>query len=116
MEFEVIEDHISNNSKPLKIIKGEKVKVGKISDESDGWVDWIYCYRIDGSSKGWVPIQIIQISYEYGIVLQDYSAEELEIKKGESVEIGIELNGWMWCKDRNRKKQGWLPKKKLKMI
>jgi hypothetical protein len=113
MEFEIIEEHKSNNPTPLIIKKGTRVKVGKRSDESDGWTNWIYCYSLDGNSEGWAPVQIIQVESEYGIVLEDYSAKELGVKKGETIEGDIELNGWVWCSKLNRSEEGWLPKEKM---
>ncbi|HZK56596.1 MAG TPA: SH3 domain-containing protein [Desulfosporosinus sp.] len=113
MKFELIEEHKSNNPTPLIIRKGTRVNVGKRSDGANSWPNWIYCYSLDGNSEGWTPEQIIQIESEYGIVLEDYSAKELGMKKGEIVEGNIELNGWVWCSKLNGSEEGWLPKEKI---
>lgn len=113
MEFKIIEEHKSNNPTPLIIRKESRVKVGKRSDGAESWPNWIYCYSLDGNSEGWAPAQIIQIENEYGIVLEDYSAKELDVKKGEIVEGNIELNGWVWCNILNGSEDGWLPKEKM---
>lgn len=115
MQFKVIEDHKCNNRKPLTIEKGTKVKVGRGSDGEE-WASWIYCYSIDGASEGWTPKQIIKIECEHGIVLEDYSAKELEVKKGKIVEGIVELNGWLWCHILNGTEEGWLPKEKLLLV
>lgn len=115
MNFQIIEEHKCNNKMPLIIKKGARVKVGKTS-YGEEWENWIYCYNLDGTSEGWTPKQIIKIEGEYGIVLEDYSAKELDVKKGERVEGNIELNGWLWCRRLNGTEEGWLPKGKLLLI
>lgn len=116
MKFEIIEEHKNNNPTPLTIRKGTRVKVGKRSDGSESWPNWIYCYSLDEVSEGWAPVQIIQIEDEYGIVLEDYSAKELDVKKGERVEGDIELNGWVWCSKLDGSEEGWLPKEKMIIV
>lgn len=116
MKFEVNEDHENNNPKPITIKKGTRVKIGKRSDDTESWPNWIYCYTLDEVSEGWTPAQIIQIQNEYGIVLEDYSAKELDVGKGEKVEGSIELNGWVWCSKLNTSDAGWLPKEKINSI
>ena len=113
MQYQVVEEHKPNNSKPIKVRKGEKVKLGRTSDVEDGWNNWIYCYRLDSTSEGWTPQQMIQIENDYGTALQDYSANELEVCEGNIVEGEIELNGWLWCCILNMSDFGWLPKEKL---
>lgn len=116
MEFKIIDDHSSDNLAPLMIKKGERVKTGKKSSEADGWANWIYCWSIGGNSEGWAPVQIIEVKKEYGMVLEDYSAEELTVKKGDVVKGDIELNGWFWCSKLNTSENGWLPKEKMVII
>ena len=113
MKFEIIEEHISENPTPIKVIKGTRVKIGERSNSAGSWPNWIYCYSLDGNGEGWTPVQIIQIENEYGIVLEDYSAKELEVKKGEVVEGDKELNGWFWCSRIDKSEEGWVPKEKM---
>lgn len=113
MKFEIIEEHKNNNPTPIIIRKGARVKIGKRSDGTESWSNWVYCYSLDGTCEGWTPEQIIQIESEYGIVLEDYSAKELDVKKGDIVEGNIELNGWVWCSKLNGSEDGWLPKEKM---
>jgi len=116
MKFEVIEDHKSDNKAPLIITKGTRVKVGRKSDDGESWPNWIYCSSLDGISEGWTPEQIIKIDGENGIVLEDYSAQELGVKKSEMVEGHKELNGWVWCSKLCGSEKGWLPKEKISAI
>lgn len=113
MKFQVVEEHKSNNSNPIKIKRGETVKLGRESVEEDGWSNWIYCYSLDSNTLGWTPVQIIQIENEYGIVLNDYSAKELDVNKGDIVDSEFELNGWLWCGRLNDSESGWLPKENI---
>lgn len=113
MRYKVIEEHKSNNSNPIQVEKGETVKLGRKSGEDDGWNDWIYCYSLNSNSEGWTPAQIIQIENEYGIVLNDYSAKELDVIKGDVVDGELELNGWLWCSRLIDLEDGWLPTEKL---
>ena len=116
MKFKIIEEHKCNNQAPIIISKGTRVKIGKESNATESWPNWIYCYSLDGISEGWTPKQIIQIESEYGIVLENYSAKELDVKEGEIVEGNREINGWVWCSELNGSEEGWLPKEKLIVI
>jgi hypothetical protein len=116
MDFVIIEQHKSNNPTPLIIRKGTRIKIGKRSDDAESWPNWIYCFSLDGISEGWTPKQIIQMENGYGIVLEDYSAKELNVKKGDKVEGNIELNGWIWCRKLNLSEEGWLPKEKMIVV
>jgi hypothetical protein len=113
MKFEITQEHRSDDPTPITIRKGTRVKVGERSNSAGSWPNWIYCYSLDGEGEGWTPAQIIQIESEYGIILEDYSAKELGVKKGETVEGDIELNGWVWCSKVNGLEVGWVPKEKI---
>lgn len=116
MKYIVIEEHKNDNLTPIIITKGSNVRIGERSNSNGNWPNWIYCFSEDGHVEGWTPIQIIRIEGSYGIVLEDYSAVELEVQKGETVEGAIELNGWTWCKKINYKDEGWLPNGKLILL
>lgn len=113
MIYKVVRDHTCDNTTPIIVTKGTRVKVGEQSDSNGIWPNWVYCFGLEGQGEGWTPIQIIHLENEYGIVLEDYSAIELKVLQGETVEGDIELNGWIWCKKRNDNNTGWLPKEKL---
>jgi hypothetical protein len=113
LKYRVIKEHKPNNSKPIKVKKGEKVKIGKISGMEDGWSNWVYCYSLDNNTEGWTPEQIIQIENDYGIISHDYSAKELEVSESNIVDGEFELNGWLWCSILNKSEFGWLPKEKI---
>jgi hypothetical protein len=116
MKYRVIESHLNDNLNPLVIKKGTQVKVGESSDINGKWPNWIYCFSLDDKGEGWTPIQIIEVENEFGYVLEDYSAVELECSADELVNGGLELNGWVWCTKQNECESGWLPKEKLSSI
>ena len=116
MKYIVRENHKNDNLTPIIVNKNSKVKLGERSNNNGNWPNWIYCYGLDNNGEGWAPIQIIQIDGEYGIVLEKYSAYELEVLQGQCVEGEIELNGWIWCKKINGLDEGWLPKDKLSIL
>lgn len=116
LKFEVIEGHVGDNPTPLTVRKGTTVKIGERSKDEGSWPNWIYCYSLNGTGEGWTPNQLIKIEGEYGIVLEDYSAIELEVNKGEKVHGSKELNGWIWCIRIDGGGEGWLPKEKLTIV
>lgn len=93
---------------PIKLKRGEKVKVEKRVCE---WSGWVWCEDIDGKT-GWVPQSYVQIKGNSGKLLVDYDATELSVKKGEELKILKEESSWFWC--RNRKgDSGWVRKDKV---
>ncbi|MBS4535715.1 hypothetical protein GOQ29_08815 [Clostridium sp. D2Q-14] len=115
MNHLVIKEHKSNYPDPITLEKGERVLVGKKYDGKEDWLNWRYCYRLDNSQEGWIPEQILNISSEYGVLKEDYTARELTIKKGKRVKGINELNGWIWCRDM-KGREGWIPKLNLKNL
>ena len=111
MEYIVIEDHMTEFPDPILLIKGEKVIFG---EESLKMPNWIFCTKLDGSNKGWVPKQIIKQENNYGNIIEDYSAKELNIDKDTIIEGIKELNGWLWSKNINTNEIGWIPMEKVK--
>ncbi|CCQ95905.1 Variant SH3 domain-containing protein [[Clostridium] ultunense Esp] len=116
MIYKVIKSHISNYPNPITIKKGTKLKIGDKYNGPENWDNWRYCYTLDNETEGWVPEQLLSIENEYGTILEDYTAKELNVKIGEVVEGTEELNGWLWCIKIIDKDEGWLPKEKLKNI
>lgn len=110
----VTKQHTSNYPNPIRLLKGQYVIVGKKYEGNEGWNNWIYCYTKDKQLEGWVPEQIIQIQAERGVILEDYTAKELDVSVGEQIEIYKELNGWVWVKKISNSEEGWVPKENVK--
>jgi hypothetical protein len=115
MEYIVIESHRTEFPNPLILKQGEKVIIGEKT--SINWPNWIFCIKLDGSNRGWVPKQIIMnCDNNHGSIIEDYSAKELDIEKGTIVEGIKELNGWLWLKNKRTNEIGWAPVEKLKKL
>lgn len=116
VKYKVIELHKPDSDNPIKAISGETVKVGRESVEADGWRDWIYCYSLNNNSEGWIPVQMIKVENEHGVLLNDYSANELDVSEGDIVNGEIEINGWVWCFREADFEWGWIPKEKITVL
>ena len=119
MEYIVIKDHRTEFTNPIELKQGEKVIIGEDPDPEttlETWVNWVYCIKEDGSNEGFVPEQIIRKEDKNGIILEDYSAKELDIDKGTIVEGIKELNGWLWLKNKNTNEIGWIPLENLEKL
>jgi len=113
MTYIVTEQHETEYQNPIMLKIGEKVIIGEEfsgSGNEENWTNWVYCKKIDGSTEGWVPKQIIEYNSE--IIIQDYSAKELSVEKGMIIEGIKELNGWLWSRIKSTDETGWIPLKK----
>jgi len=107
--LKTIAPHKTEYEKPLILIKGELIKLGQRAPE-ENWRDWIWAENRNKES-GWIPIQIVDFSEDKtaGIVLENYSAKELNIKTGELVTKIKSINGWTWVKRESDNAEGWIP-------
>ena len=105
MNYLVTKNYETEFTNPISLTAGEKVTIGEESSEQ--WLNWVYCTKNDHSNAGWVPKQIINYADE--TILEDYSAKEMNVKKGEIVEGLKELNGWLWAKNKATDEIGWIP-------
>ncbi|MFK9094417.1 SH3 domain-containing protein [Bacillus salipaludis] len=112
--YTVIKDYQSCYPDPIVLKKGEEIFYGK---EDTQYPNWIFCKSIISKKEGWVPKQILSspdVSSK-AIVLQDYSAHELTVNKGELL-VGLKhLNGWTYCKTKTEE-HGWIPTEHLFLI
>ncbi len=76
--------------------------------------NWYFCTTADQTNGGWVPGQLIDAMGAEGIVLEDYTAKELDVNEGESLTGLKELNGWTWCVRTLDSAEGWVPNENLK--
>ncbi|MEK3745142.1 SH3 domain-containing protein [Brevibacillus sp. FSL K6-0770] len=112
--YKVMIQHRINYPTPIELTQGQTVILGRVDDDPDGWRNWRYCYTLDHSMEGWVPEQIIQAKDKDGIITENYSAKELDVNEGDTVELLQELNGWGWCMSTNRE-YGWVPMRNLQL-
>ncbi|MEN7549859.1 SH3 domain-containing protein [Rapidithrix thailandica] len=107
--FKTIESHKTEYENPIRLNKGENVKLGERAPEKN-WKDWIWAEN-NKKEGGWVPIQIVDFSenQQQGIILEDYSAKELNINKGELITKLKSINGWTWVRKTDDNDEGWIP-------
>jgi hypothetical protein len=94
---------------PIVLAKGQLVKTGEVDGR---WGGWIHCETLDGTMKGWVPAQIIEENSPHAWVTEDYTAVELAAEPGETLISLKEMNGWVWCRNRQQQ-EGWIPLENL---
>lgn len=108
MFYHVVTNH-EPTPDPIVLEKGQLVKTG---EEDQRWGNWIHCETLEGAMKGWVPAQIIVGRGSGARITEDYTAEELSAEPGETLVSQRELNGWVWCRNRQRQ-EGWVPLENL---
>ena len=89
---------------PIKVLAGQKVRVGGEDEEYPGWK---WCKGPDGR-EGWVPAELLSEAKGEATVLEDYSAQELSVREGEEVEVEDARHGWLRVQNANGDR-GWIP-------
>ncbi|MCP1994343.1 SH3 domain-containing protein [Flavobacterium sp. HSC-61S13] len=104
-----ISTHKTEYEVPISLSKGEIVKLGDLAPE-ENWKDWIWVEN-NRQQGGWVPIQIIRnLGHNAeGLILEDYSAKELNIDINEIVVKIKSLNAWSWVRKISDSDEGWVP-------
>lgn len=96
MKYIVIKPHLSEFPAPIRLKAGDKFLVGEKYAGPENWSDWYLCRAID-QEPGWVPKQVIVLHDDgSGTASMDYTAQEMNVDEGETVEGGRLLNGWVW--------------------
>lgn len=106
MKVVVIEEHSSNYPNPIAFRQGDKLMLGELDTEFEGW---IRAKTIDGN-EGWAPIQYIDFKYgeSNGLAKYNYNAFELNTSLNEYLTILKELNSWYLASNINGE-IGWIP-------
>lgn len=114
----VITAHHSEFPDPIAFTKGTALTVGAKYAGPEGWDNWYFC-TLPTHSGGWVPSQIIDRTSHtpsQGVALEDYTAQELNVRLGDMVAVLKNLNGWMWCKNLLTQQSGWVPAASLESV
>lgn len=112
----VTKTHKSNYPNPIRLSRGQCVLVGEMYQGDEGWDNWIYCRTIGENLSGWVPAQIIANKGKLGLILENYTAKELDVNDGDKLLKIKELNGWYWVKNLGTFEEGWVPKNNVKIM
>lgn len=116
MEFEVIEDHSSEYPEPITFTSGTVLTIGERYEGTEDWCDWYLC-SVPGQSDGWVPAQVFAVGDD-GIAraIEDYSARELNVRRGEVLQGTRHLGGWVWCTRATESDWGWVPLARVRSL
>jgi hypothetical protein len=111
-EYMAIDPHRSEYPEPASFSKGTSIIIGRKYQGPENWDDWYFCVAPDLTDQpgGWVPGQIIERTDEnVGKVLEDYTARELDVNKGDMLIGSRIVNGWLWCTRPSDGESGWAP-------
>jgi hypothetical protein len=100
----VVRHHTPIYADPILVRAGDRLAVGREDDEFPGWV---WCTAPDGR-EGWTPLAILRREGPEAVARRDYSAAELEVRRGQRVEVLEELSGWLRVLDADGD-EGWVP-------
>jgi len=106
-DFEIYYPH------PLEVKRGDQVVVGK---RDKTWNEWVWI-SISGEKVGaWMHESMLHFAGdETAEVIEDYSAQEISVKKGDFVESLRELGGWHWS-EKTDGTLGWIPDYVLEQV
>jgi uncharacterized protein YgiM (DUF1202 family) len=102
--YRVVADYRAAYPDPIFMKAGERLRVGEREEDNDAWV---WCTGPSGKS-GWVPVAYVQTDGDAGTALRDYSAAELSVRTGETLDVLDEEAGWVLARDQ-RGSCGWVP-------
>lgn len=109
----IVKEHRSNYPNPIAFSKGEKLELGNMDTEYEGW------RRVKTlcGNEGWAPAAYVSAlgGGSSGIAMHDYSAAELDVDTGEHVDVKRELCDWCWVVNVNGE-EGWVPRKSLELV
>jgi hypothetical protein len=114
MKYAVTIAHRASTRTPLELFKGEFVTFGEVYKGPENWPDWVWCVNSKNAGS-WVPLQILERRDDgTAVVLEKYSARELDVDIGDLLTGFEEMNGWEWCVLERNGEAGWVPCEKLR--
>jgi hypothetical protein len=99
-----IASYSPQNKSPISGVRGDVFTLGQRDDEFPGW---IWTTAPDGRS-GWTHESFLEMTGDRATLREDYTAQELTIRVGDTLEILREVGGWLWCRTASGN-LGWLP-------
>ncbi len=99
-----VSTHRASYPDPLVVVAGEALAPG---DRESPWKGWTWCTNREGQGA-WFPNAFLQVEDDDCTAARDYDSGELDVEPGDSLEVGEEVGGWLWCTD-SAGRSGWLP-------
>ncbi|ADZ90805.1 SH3 domain-containing protein [Marinomonas mediterranea] len=106
MKVKAINSHISNYPNPIEFQPGDKLILGELDAEFEGWIR----VETEDKNRGWAPVQYIEPTSRglIGYAKCDYNACELNIDRGDVLVVLKELNQWYYVQNEEGR-FGWVP-------
>ena len=111
MRYQALADFAVNYPHPLRLAKGEQVKVAQ---RDRMWPEWIWTTNANGLS-GWVHESQLTIEGNVAHAAEASNAQEISLRKGDIIESLRELGGWHWCRKADGQ-EGWTPGYNLRAL
>ena len=103
--FHANADYIVIDRAPLTLVAGQTVRLGRRDADWPGWV-WV---TADDGRGSYVPEEVVSATGgDLATVTVAFQAQDLSVKKQESVTSLREVKGWHWCRN-GAGQEGWLP-------
>ncbi len=110
---QTVSGHERSFEKVPKVRRGESITVQRFDDNHPGW---FFGTTVEGTS-GFFPRLWFHFTSDAKTAeaLRDYTATELTVAPGSTVEVMEEVAGWVFCRDQNGEnnngEEGWLPRR-----
>ena len=112
MRARAVRDYRTQYANPIMLARGDVVALGARDTE---WPAFAWTTTADGNA-GWAPVDWLQPRDDgHAVALRDYSAQELDVRAGDTVALQHELGDWWWCAHADGR-SGWLPARDLDLI
>lgn len=102
--YRVIQAHKPEDVEPLVLKKGDVVRFERRQTQ---WEGWLWCTKQTGET-GWVPESWVTIEYDNCVMQRDYSAFELTVQPGTTLEANLTESGWLLA-TTSTGTTGWIP-------
>lgn len=112
MRARAVRDYRTQYADPIRFARGDVVALGARDTE---WPSFAWTTTADGNA-GWAPVDWLQPQGDgRAVALRDYSAQELDVRAGDTVALLHALGDWWWCAHADGRR-GWLPARDLEPI
>lgn len=114
MKLKISKSYLTKYLNPIILNKRDKVILGR-KEQKPVWDGWIWAES--DNNAGQIPVQLVSTNDGInGIILDNYTAKELDVTEGDTVILIKELNGWYWVRHLITNEEGWIPKENTTII